>query len=60
MQARECELQYNTINGFSFVDTVHVWDSPRNRFLRSWNLTSTIEAGAADDPCAGLGNATSN
>ena len=58
LQVRECELQYNPVNGFSFVDLVHVWDSPRNRFLRAWNLTATIEAGAADDPCSGYGNST--
>ena len=58
MQARECELQYNSVNGFSFVDTVHVVDSPRNRFLRAWNLSATIDEGAADYPCSGYGNST--
>ena len=58
MQTRECELLYNSVNGVTFVDETRVLDSPRNRFLRAWNLTASIEAGAVDDPCADLGNNT--
>jgi len=60
LQARECSLLYNSVNGYSFTDTVHVVNSPRNRFLRAWGMASTIDIGAADDPCSGYGNTTAS
>ena len=58
MQTRECELLYNSVNGVTFVDETRVVDSPRNRFLRAWGLSESIDEGAVDDPCADLGNNT--
>jgi len=53
LQARECSLLYNSVNGFNFTDTTQVVDSPRNRFLRAWGMQATINVGAADQPCSG-------
>jgi hypothetical protein len=53
LQARECSLLYNSVNGYAFTDTTQVVDSPRNRFLRAWGMQATIDVGAADQPCSG-------